>query len=56
MRGLNLEIKDAQRQIKPVHDSYKNSLDNILNGNIDNIVASRINKNPCLLKQITLNT
>lgn len=54
--ALNIKTKDIQGQAELVYDSYKDSLDNILNSIIDDIVASIINKNLCLLKQIILNT
>lgn len=36
---LNIWIDNTQNQIKLVYDPYKNSLDNIYNNNIDNIIA-----------------
>lgn len=42
--------------MEPVHDLYKNSLDNILDSNINDTIASIINTKPCLLRQSTLGT
>ncbi len=42
MRTLNIIIGDTQRQTKPIHNPYKDSLDNILDSNIDNIVAKTV--------------
>lgn len=55
MRTLNVKIKNTQGQIKLIHNFYKNSLDDILDSNIDNVVASTINTNLSLLIQITSN-
>lgn len=49
IQALNIKTKDIQRQTELVHDSYKNSLDNVIDSNIDDIVASIINTNSCLL-------
>lgn len=38
MRALNVKIDNTQGQTKPVYDLYQNSLDNILDSNINNIV------------------
>lgn len=45
-------MKNTSGQIKPVYNYYKNSFNNILDSNINNIVASTININLYLLKQI----
>lgn len=55
MQALNIKIRDIQGQTKPIHDFYINNLDNILNYNINNIVANIININFYLLKQIISN-
>ena len=53
MRTLNRKVGNTLRKTEPVYDPYKNSLDNILDSNIDDIVASTIDTNPCLLRQKT---
>lgn len=40
MHTLNIGEREIQKQMEPVHDLYKDSLDNVLDSNIDNIVAS----------------
>lgn len=37
--------------MESVHNFYKDSLDDVLDSNINDIVASIINMNPCLLRQ-----
>lgn len=49
IQALNLTIKNMQRQTKPIHDFYKNILDNVLDSKINNILDST---NLCLVKQI----
>lgn len=39
MHALNIRVSNTQSHIKPVHNIYKYSRDNILDNNIDNIVA-----------------
>ncbi len=53
MRALNIKAGDTQGQKEPVHDPYKDSLDDVLDSDIDDIVASTIDTNPCLLRQTT---
>ena len=53
MRALNIKIRDTSGQTKPVHDLYKNSLDDVLDSNINDIVASTTNTNSCSLRQTT---
>ena len=50
MQALNIKVEDTLRQTELVHDPYKDSLNNVLNSNIDDIVASIININSCLLR------
>lgn len=56
MQALNIKVKNIPRQTEPVYDPYKNSLNNILNSNIDNILASTINTNTYSLRQTTSTT
>lgn len=42
MLALNIIIGNTQSHTKPVHDQYKDSLDIILDNNIDNIVAKTV--------------
>ncbi len=35
-------VRDTQEQTKPIHNPYKDSLDDILDSNIDNIIAKTI--------------
>ncbi len=51
MRALNITVGDTQRQIEPVHNPYKDSLDNILDSDIDNIMAKTVYIKPGPLKQ-----
>ena len=53
MRALNNKVGDTSRQTEPIHALWKNSLDDVLDSNINNIVASTIDLNPCLLRQTT---
>ena len=53
MWALSIKVEDTLRQIIPVYDLYKDSLDDILDSNIDDIVANKIDTNSCSLKQIT---
>ncbi len=50
MRALNIKAGDTQGQTEPVHDLYQDSLDDVLDSNIDDTVASKINTNRCLLR------
>ena len=53
IRALNIKVGNTLGQMELVHDFYKNSLDDVLNSNINNTVASTIDMNPCPLMQIT---
>ena len=50
MWAPNIKVEDTPGQMELVYNPYKNSLDNILDSNIHNIVASIINMNPCILR------
>ncbi len=50
MYTLNITVDNIQRQTKLIHNLYKDSLDNILDNNIDNIVAKIIYTKPELFK------
>lgn len=50
MRIFNIKIGDIQRQIMPICNLYKNNLNNILDSNIDNIMAETIYIKPGLIK------
>lgn len=39
MHTLNIKVNNIQGQTKPVHDLYKDSLDDIMDSKIDNIMA-----------------
>ncbi len=56
MRALNITVGDTQRQTEPIHDPYKDSLDNILDSDIDDIVAKTIHIKPGSLRQDVLIT
>ena len=45
MQALNIKVGDTPEQTKPVHDSYKNRLDDVLDSYINDTVASTINTN-----------
>ncbi len=51
MRTLNITVGDTQGQTELIHDPYKDSLDDILDSNIDDIVAKTIHTKPGPLKQ-----
>ena len=53
MRTLNIIVSNIQGQTKPVYNLYKNNLDNILDSNIDSIVAKIAHTKSGLLKQGT---
>ena len=53
MQALNIKVTDIPGQTEPVHDLYKNRLDDGLDSNINDIVASTIDTNPCPLRQTT---
>ena len=56
IRALNIKVGDTPELTKLVHDPYKNSLNNVLDSNIDDIVASTIDINLCPLRQKMLAT
>ncbi len=56
MHALNIIIGDTQGQSEPIHNLYKDSLDDILDSNIDNIVAKIIYTKPGPLRQDVLIT
>ena len=43
MRALNMREGDNQGQINPVFDPYRNSLENVMDSDIDNGVPGRNN-------------
>lgn len=47
---FNIIVGDTQKQVKLVYNLYKDSLDNILNSNIDNIMAKTIHTKPRMLR------
>ncbi len=51
MRTLNIMVGDTQEQTKAIHNLYKKRLDDILDSNIDNIVAKTIHTKPGPLRQ-----
>ena len=53
MRALNITLGDTQRQTKSIHDQYKDSVDDILDSNVDDIVAKTIYTKPGPLKQVS---
>ena len=50
MHTLNITVSNTQGLIEPVHNLYKASLDNILDSNVDNIVAKIFYTKSRLLK------
>lgn len=50
MSALNIKVGHTQSHTKPVHDLYKDNLANILDNNIDNIVAKTVYTKLRLLK------
>ncbi len=50
MRTLNIIVGDTKEQTKLIHNLYKDNLDDILDSNIDNIVAKTIHTKSELLK------
>lgn len=42
MRILNIKAKNTKKETKLIYDFYKDSLNNILDSNIDNILANTI--------------
>lgn len=51
MHTLNIIVGNIQGRIELVHNLYKNSLNNILDSNIDNIMAKTVYIKPEPLKQ-----
>lgn len=51
LRALNITVNSTQGQTKPIHNPYKDSLDNILDSNVDNIMAITVYINLGPLKQ-----
>ncbi len=51
MCTLNITVGDTLGQIKPIYNLYKDSLDDILDNNIDNIVTKTIHTKPGPLRQ-----
>lgn len=45
MRALNIRVDNSKKHNKPVNNSYKNSFDNILDSNINIIMANIIYTN-----------
>lgn len=43
MRTLNIGMEEIQKEIEPVHNLYRNSPNDILDGDIDNIMANTVN-------------
>ena len=56
IRALNIKAGDIQRQTEPVHDPYKDSRNDILDSDIDDKVASKIDTNSCPLRRTTSTT
>lgn len=56
MQILNIKVENTSERMEPIYDSYKDNLNNVLDSNIDDMVASIINTNSCPLRQITLAT
>ena len=54
IRALNIRVYNTQRQTKLVHDINKDSLDNILDINIDDIMIKTVYPKPRSLKEDTL--
>ncbi len=53
MRALNIKAEDTQRQTETIHDPCMDSLDYVLDSNINDTVASIIDTNPCPLRRTT---
>ena len=53
MQALNIKVGDTSGQTEPIHDLYKNNLDNVLDTNINDTMVSIIDTNLCPLKQMT---
>lgn len=48
---LNIIVGNIQGQTKPVYYQYKDNLNNILDSNIDNIIAKTVFTKPKLVRQ-----
>ena len=53
MLALNIKVEDTSGQTELIHNPYKDSLDDVLDGDINDTAASTIDTNPWLLRQIT---
>ncbi len=53
IRALNISVRNIQGQTESIHNLYKDSLDNILDSDINDIVAKTIYTKPGPLKQDT---
>lgn len=51
MHTLNIRAKNTLEQIKIIYYLYKNSLNNIMKRNIDDIIIKKMYIKPGLLKQ-----
>ena len=51
MHALNIIARNTQRQIKPIHNLYKDYLNNIFDSNLDNIVTKTVYTKPGPSKQ-----
>ncbi len=51
MRAFNITVGDTQGQTEPIHNPYKDSLDDILDSDIDDIMAKTIYTKPGPLRQ-----
>lgn len=56
MRTLNIIVGNTLEQTKLVYNSYKNSLDNIMDNKVNYIVVKIVHIKPESLKQDILNT
>ncbi len=53
MHALHITVGDTKGQTEPIHNPYEDSLDNILDSNLDDIVAKTVYIKPGPLKQGT---
>lgn len=56
MQTLNIKVEKKLQKTKPVHDFYKDILNDLLDSTINNIAVSKININPYLLRPAVLFT
>lgn len=54
MRTFNIKVSNIQRQTKPVNNQYKDSLDNILDSNIDDIMPKTVFIKPGLKQSFSI--